>query len=113
MVKVLLLAPNQHFTPEEEQGYQRWFENNFDITDLHYLLWLKDQHHDCFLELPSSNEPTLAAENLEFDSGINDPSTTTPAQVEMSNSHISNVAPCTNEMSVADVAFTLDEEKML
>ena len=74
------------------------------------MLWLKDQHHDFFLELPSSNEPTLAAENLEFDY---DPSTTTPAQVEMSNSHISNVAPSTNEMSVADVAFTLDEEKML
>ena len=49
------------FTPEEEQCYQRRFENNFDIADPHYLVWLKDQHHDRFLELLSSIEPTLSA----------------------------------------------------
>jgi len=57
-------------------------------------VWLKDQHHDHFLELLSSIEPTLSAalsENLESDLGINGLSATTPAQVEMPHSHISDL----------------------
>ena len=98
------------FTPEEEQHYQS-LKTILILPDPHYLLWLKDQHHECFLELSSSNEPTLTvalSENLESDSGSNDLSTTTPAQADMSNS---NVVPSTSEMSVAAAAFTLDEKK--
>ena len=36
--KQLVLA----FTPDEEQHFEKWYENNFDIADPQHMHWLKN-----------------------------------------------------------------------